>query len=101
MGLTGVSNVLETRAVAAVDADGGETGGGNLLDILRNIVGGLAVTSLSVWGVGDGPLVTSVSESAGVRGAGWLAWDWGWGSALGGDGSGRSRCLGGWLRSLG
>jgi hypothetical protein len=67
------NDVLEDTAVGAVGADGGEAHLGNLLDVSSDVHGGLALAIRSVWGVGDGPLVTVGGDvAARAVGASWL-----------------------------
>lgn len=56
MGLASGSDVLESRAVRAVDTDGGESSLGDLSNVTGHRRGILALSIVLVWGVGDGPL---------------------------------------------
>jgi hypothetical protein len=57
------NNGLENTAVGAVGADGGEAHVGDVLDILLDIVGSLALAVIGVGSVGHGPLV-AVGDNA-------------------------------------
>ncbi|KFY34709.1 hypothetical protein V495_08121, partial [Pseudogymnoascus sp. VKM F-4514 (FW-929)] len=90
VGLASSGHVLEAVAVglvSGVEADGGEALGGDVLQVIENGVGVLALSGLVVRSVGDGPLVTGGAETASVGGRlGWLrgldrgggggGWDW-------------------------
>ena len=62
-GSRGGTNIFETRAVGAVDADCGKAEGLNGSDVGRDGAGILAVSASSVGGVGDGPQRTSWGDS--------------------------------------
>ncbi|KFY86537.1 hypothetical protein V498_07466 [Pseudogymnoascus sp. VKM F-4517 (FW-2822)] len=86
VGLAASGHVLEAVAVSLVgrvEADGGEALGGDVLQVLEDGRGILALTGLVVRGVGDGPLVAVSAEAACVRG--WLGWrgGLGWLGSLG------------------
>lgn len=51
-----ISDVLKSRAVRAVDTDGGESSLGDLSNVTGDRSSILALTVILVWGVGDGPL---------------------------------------------
>jgi len=65
IGLARSANVLETRAVGAVDADGGEALLGDGLDVRHDFASGLAAAGAGVGSVGHGPLVTLGNDLAG------------------------------------
>lgn len=54
----GVSDVLESATVGAVDSDDGESLGLDLDEIGPDGIGGLAGSLLVIWCVGETPLVT-------------------------------------------
>ena len=88
-GLSGSTDVLETRAVSGVQADGGEALGLDHRDISEDLTGTLAVACLSVRGIGHSPLLAIGDNATATRrgrrlvrrrsglGLGW------WGSRLG------------------
>jgi len=55
--LAGGDNVLENAAVGTVDTDGGVAEVGDLADVVLHFSFGLAVSTLGVGSVGDGPLI--------------------------------------------
>jgi hypothetical protein len=100
------NNVLEDTAVSAVGADSGKSELRDLLDVGGDLIGGLAVTRVSVRGVCNGPLVavgldvvTLVVAASGLGLLYLLGGARGWLGLLGG----RGRCRGsvGRLGSLG